>query len=101
MEVNYTPIGVIFEISITARERKALWEIFAHIIGVHIEFTIVVHPKFLTSRLIWLCYKLAYYAYWTTISLRNRTWMILTALLRIGRDIEFFLAVNTKCVAWY
>jgi hypothetical protein len=51
MEVNYTPIGVIFEISITILESKALWELLTHVIGVHIKFLIVVNVKIFASRL--------------------------------------------------
>lgn len=60
MEVDHTPMGVIFEISITTRERKALWEILAHFISVHLKLIIIVNIKIFASGLIFLYYELAY-----------------------------------------
>lgn len=60
MEVGHTPMGVIFEIFITAREGKAVWEILAHFLGVHLKLIIIVHVKIFASGLVVLCFGLAY-----------------------------------------
>jgi hypothetical protein len=102
MEVAHTPIGVIFEIPITTRERKALWEILAHFIGVHFKLIVIVDIKIVASGLTRFYYALTYRAYYTAISLlSSHTWMISTDFLHICRDIELLLAIGAKRVAWY
>lgn len=76
MEVAHTPIGVIFEIPITTRERKALWEILAHFIGVDFKLIVIVDIKIFASGLTWFYYGLAYRAYYLGIP-QSPIWAVL------------------------
>lgn len=60
MEVGHTSMGVLFKVFITAHERKAVWEILAHFIGVHLKLIPIVDKKIFAGGLIFLYCGLAY-----------------------------------------
>lgn len=60
MKVGHTSMGVLFKGFIAAHERKAVREILAHFIGVHLKLIPIVNKKIFTSGLISLYCGLTY-----------------------------------------